>query len=164
MSDIQAVANHRHNGGKDNRGDSGDNDTSRGNSSGSRPDSLPVPDPEVVAKATHRIFTAEYKRRILQEADASAQPGGVGALLRRESLYSSHLTTWRRQRERGELQGLTPAKRGRKADPQAAEIARLTRETQRLAAQLERAELIIEVQKKVSQLLGLPMISSDDLK
>jgi transposase-like protein len=73
-----------------------------------------IPDPEVVVKPKRRQFTAEYKRRILQEADACAQPGEIGALLRREGLYSSHLTTWRHQRQRGELQGLAPAKRGRK--------------------------------------------------
>ena len=117
-----------------------------------------VSDPEVVVKAQRRQFTAAYKHRILQEADACARPGDIGALLRREGLYSSHLNTWRHQRVRGEQQGLTPAKRGRKADPQAAENARLQRETERLKAQLARAELIIEVQKKVSQLLGLPAI------
>ena len=126
--------------------------------------SLTVPDPEVVVKAQRRQFTAEYKRRILQEADACTQRGEVGALLRREGLYSSHLNTWRHQRARGELQGLTPAKRGRKADPQAAENARLLRETERLKAQLARAELIIDVQKKVSQLLGLPEIPLDEIK
>lgn len=114
----------------------------------------PLPDPEVVARAERRHFTAGYKLRILQEADACHQPGAVGALLRREGLYSSHLTTWREQRRRGELQGLTPAKRGRKPDPQAAEIAQLRRENERLQAQLERAELVIDVQKKVSHLLG----------
>src|SRR3972149_5599010 len=121
-----------------------------------------VPDPEVVVKAERRRFTAEYKRRILQAADACTQPGEVGALLRREGLYSSHLTAWRGQRERGELQGLPPAKRGPKADPQAAEVARLQRENDRLQAQLERAELIIDVQKKVSQLLGLTLSASDE--
>jgi transposase len=125
--------------------------------------SLNVPDPEVVVKAQRRRFTAEYKQRILQEADACTHRGEVGALLRREGLYSSHLTTWHHQRQRGEVQGLMPAKRGRKADPQAAENARLQRETTRLKAQLERAELIIDVQKKVSQLLGLPEIPSDEL-
>jgi transposase-like protein len=123
-----------------------------------------VPNPEVIVKAERRHFTAEYKQRILQEADACSQRGEIGTLLRREGLYSSHLDTWRRQRTRGVLQGLTPAKRGRKADPQAIEHARLLRETVRLKAQLERAELIIEVQKKVSQLLGLPEIQSDELK
>jgi len=123
-----------------------------------------MPDPEVVVKAQRRRFTAEFKQRILQEADACTQYGEVGALLRREGLYSSHLSTWRRQRQQGELQGLTPAKRGRKADPHAAEIVRLQRETERLKAQLARAELIIDVQKKVSQLLGLPEIPIDDIK
>jgi transposase len=128
------------------------------------PATLTVPDPEVVVKAQRRQFSAAYKRRILQEADTCTQRGEVGALLRREGLYSSHLNTWRHQRARGELQGLTPAKRGRKADPQAAENARLLRETERLKAQLARAELIIEVQKKVSQLLGLPEIPLDEIK
>ena len=81
-----------------------------------------------------------------------------------EGLYSSHLNTWRHQRARGEVQGLTPAPRGRKVDPQAVENARLQRETTRLTAQLARAELIIEVQKKVSQLLGLPEISRSEVK
>lgn len=125
---------------------------------------LTRPDPEVVVKAQRRRFTAEYKHRILQEADACTHSGEIGALLRREGLYSSHLTTWRHQRARGELQGLTPAKRGRKADLQALENARLVRETERLKAQLVRAEFIIEVQKKVSQLFGLPEIPPDALK
>lgn len=123
-----------------------------------------VPDPEVTVRAEHRRFTAEYKQRILQEADACTQPGQVGALLRRENLYSSHLTTWRPQRTRGELQGLTPAKRGRKADPPVAENARLRQENERLKARLERAELIIDVQKKVSQMLGLPVTENDARK
>jgi transposase-like protein len=126
--------------------------------------STDVPDPEVVVKPERRHFTAEYKRYVLQEADACTQRGEVGALLRREGLYSSHLTTWRQQRQRGELQGLTPAKRGRKADPQAAEIARLQRETERLKTQLARAELIIDVQKKLSEILGLPETPSDAVK
>ncbi len=124
--------------------------------SGNGPSSPTIPDPEVVTKPERRRFTAEYKYRILQEAEACTQPGEVGALLRREGLYSSHLTTWRQQRQRGERQGLTPVKRGRKADPHAAEIARLQRENTQLQAQLERAELIVDVQKKLSQLLGLP--------
>ena len=120
--------------------------------------------PEVVVKAERRRFTAEYKLHVLEEADACRQPGEVGALLRREGLYSSHLTTWRQQRDRGALQGLTPAKRGRKSDPQAAEVARLKRENEQLRAKLERAELIIDVQKKVSQMLGLPATESDEAR
>jgi transposase-like protein len=112
-----------------------------------------MPDPEVLVKAERRHFTAEYKQRILQEADACTQRGEVGALLRREGLYSSHLSIWRRQRVQGQLQGLRPAKRGRKADPQAAENARLQRETVRLKARLERAELIIDFQKKFLAIL-----------
>ena len=112
------------------------------------------PDPEVRPKAKHRHFTAEYKKRILDEADACTTPTQRGALVRREGLYSSHLTTWRRQRAQGVLDGLAPKKRGPKVNPLATENARLQREIERLQAQLERAETIIEVQKKLSQLLG----------
>jgi transposase-like protein len=115
-----------------------------------------LPDPEVRPKAKHRQFTAEYKKRILDEADACTTSTQRGALVRREGLYSSHLTAWRRQRARGILDGLTPKKRGVKPDPLVAENARLQREIERLQKQLHRAETIIEVQKKVSQLLGLP--------
>jgi transposase len=116
-----------------------------------------IPDSEVQPKARRRQYSAEYKRQILQEYEACQQLGEKGALLRREGLYSSHITTWRRQRERGKLEGLAPQKRGPKADPQAAEIARLQRENERLRKRLEQAELIIEVQKKVSQILGIPV-------
>jgi transposase-like protein len=121
-----------------------------------------VPDPEVVPRAKRRQFSANYKLRILTEADQCTQRGEIGALLRREGLYSSHLTTWRKQRDRGQLQGLTPKKRGRKPDPQAAELARLQRENERLKARLEQAETIIEVQKKLSQMLGLPPAERDE--
>lgn len=117
----------------------------------------PIPDPEVAPKAQRRRFSAEYKRRILQEYEACTKPGQRGALLRREGLYSSYITTWRRQRDRDELEGLGPQKRGPKGDPQAAEMARLKRENERLRKRLEQAELIIEVQKKVSQILGIPV-------
>jgi transposase-like protein len=113
----------------------------------------------VVEKATRRRFTAEYKRTILQQADRCT-PGELGALLRREGLYSSNLTTWRRQREAGELEGLTPRKRGRKAQPPSAQdrrVAELERENARLREQLLQAETIIDVQKKLSTLLGLPL-------
>ena len=113
------------------------------------------PDPEVVPKAKRRRFSAEYKLRILEEVDACTEHGQIGAVLRREGLYSSHLSKWRTQRARGALQGLAPQKRGRKPDVQAAEIARLRRENQRLQQRLEQAETIIEVQKKLSTLLGL---------
>ncbi len=123
-----------------------------------RPGSSPSTDPEVVPKASRRQFSAAEKLRILQEADACSQPGQIGALLRREGLYSSQLTTWRRLRARGQLQALTPQQRGPKAvaDPLAEELAALRRENARLQAQLTRAETIIDVQKKLSQLLGLP--------
>jgi transposase-like protein len=112
------------------------------------------PDPEAIPKAQRRQHTAEYKRRILEEYDNCTKTGEKGALLRREGLYSSNITTWRRQREQSELAGLGGQSRGPKADPQAAENARLRRENERLKKRLEQAELIIDVQKKVSQLLG----------
>jgi len=110
------------------------------------------PDPEVVPKAKRRTFTAAYKLRILSQVDRCTKPGQIGALLRSEGLYSSYLTTWRRQRANGELGS---KKRGRPADPSAKELARLKAENVRLAARLEKAEAIIEVQKKLSDLLGL---------
>jgi len=120
-----------------------------------------LPETEVVEKAKRQQYTAEYKLRILREADICRASGEIGALLRREGLYSSHLTTWRRQRERGELDGLSPQKRGPKADPQAVELAKLQRENARLCERLRKAELVIEVQKKVSQILGVALPESD---
>ena len=117
------------------------------------------PDPEVPEKAKRRQFTAEYKLRILREADARRARGEeLGSLLRREGLHSSHLTDWRRARERGTLRALEPKKRGRKPDPDAElkrELARLHRENERLQKELEQAQLIIDVQKKLSRLLKL---------
>jgi len=116
------------------------------------------PNPEVLPKAKRRTFTAGYKSWVLEEADkCREQPGQIGRLLRREGLYSSHLTTWRRQREAGELAGLTPRKRGRKVNQEAVELSRLRRENERLARQLEQAELIIEAQKKLSEILGITL-------
>ena len=115
------------------------------------------PDPEVPAKARRRRFTAKYKLGILEEAEQCTEPGEIGALLRREGLYSSLLSRWRQQREAGALAALTPKKRGRKSrpvDPQAQRVAELERENARLRDKLEKAETIIEVQKKLSQLLG----------
>ena len=112
-----------------------------------------MPDPEVPAKAKRRMFSTEYKLRILEEADNCTEPGEVGALLRREGLYSSNLTQWRRQQKAGGLGGLTPKKRGRKKDEQAAEMAQLRRENERLHKQLAQAEFIIAAQKKLAQVL-----------
>ena len=112
---------------------------------------VPRPNPEVVADAKRRTFTAEYKLRILAEADAAAtQPGAIGALQRREGLYSSHLVTWRRERQSGILKGLTPHKRGPKSkrSPIEEENQKLRRENERLTEQLRKAEIVIDVQKK----------------
>jgi transposase-like protein len=115
-----------------------------------------VPEPEVLPRAKRRQFSAEYKLRILEEVDACTKRGQIGALLRREGLYSSHLSKWRQQRAKGQLEGLSPKKRGRKTpDPTEVELARLRRENERLRSRLEQAEIIIDVQKKLSQLLGL---------
>jgi len=110
----------------------------------------PIPNPEVVAQAQRRRFTAEYKLRILTEADQAKGVGGVGALLRREGLYSSLLTDWRRERHTVNLQALTPQKRGPKSqhNPFAAELEQLRRENQRLAEELRKAEIVIDIQKK----------------
>ena len=124
----------------------------------------PQPDPEVVANARRRTFTAEYKLRILAEADAAAsQPGAIGALQRREGLYSSHLVAWRRERQAGILKGLTPHKRGPKSkrNPLQDELQKLRRENQRLTEELRKAEIVIDVQKKVGALLGWPLPNAD---
>ena len=120
-----------------------------------------MPKTEVVAKAKRKRFTAAEKLRILREVDACQGSGEIGALLRREGIYSSYLTTWRRQRERGELDGLAPQKRGPKPDPQAVEIAKLKRENERLQKRLEQAEFIIDFQKKVAQMFGRTLESPD---
>ena len=120
------------------------------------------PDVEVVAKAERRRFTAEYKRRIVREADRCTKPGEIGALLRREGLYSSHLTTWRAARDRGELEGLSPKQRGPKAtppDPREKTIAEQERQIARLSKRAERAEALVELQKKLAVLLGTPLES-----
>lgn len=118
-----------------------------------------VPDPEVVLPGQRRRFSTAYKQGILAEADRCNHRGELGALLRREGLYSSHLTRWRQQRQANTLQ---PRKRGRQTEPQATQLARLQRENERLKNQLERAELIIEAQKKLCQLLNLPPYPKDE--
>jgi transposase len=113
-----------------------------------------VPDPELVERAQRRRFTAEYKLRILRQAEACTRPGEIGALLRREGLYTSHLTAWRKQRDAGALEALD-RKRGRKpADRRDAENAALRRRLERAEAELEKARRVIEVQGNVSALLG----------
>lgn len=121
------------------------------------------PDPEVLPKAKRRNFTASYKLWVLAEADkCRQQPGQIGALLRREGLYSSHLTTWQRQREAGQMAGLKAQKRGRKANEEAAELNQLRHENKRLTRQLQQAELIIEAQKKLSEILGITLEQPKD--
>ena len=124
-----------------------------------------APDPEVAERAARRRFTAEYKLHVLREADACAAAGELGALLRREGLYSSHLTIWRRQREAGTLAALAPKKRGRSgapASPLARRVAELELDKARLERRLKQAETIIEVQKKVSEILGIPLKTAAD--
>ena len=119
----------------------------------------PPPDPEVAATAKRRQFSPSERRRILAAADHCSKSGEIGALLRREGIYSSHLATWRKQREATERAGLEPKKRGRKANPAIAEarrVAELTRENERLRRKLAQAHTIIDVQKKLCTLLGLP--------
>ena len=122
------------------------------------------PDPEVADKATRRRFTAAYRRKIVREADKCTKPGELGALLRREGVYSSSLSAWRRQCDAGEFTG-TSAKRGRKArpkDPRDKRIAQLEPERRRLARKLEHAETVIEIQKKVSTLLEISLKNPDE--
>ena len=117
-------------------------------------------DPEVLEKASRRRFTTKYKLSILKQADRCQKPGQIGALLRREGLYSSHLSGWRRQRESGALEALAPVNRGRKAkrrDEQEQRVAELEREVEHLRQKLTQAETIIDVQKKVSSLLEIPL-------
>jgi transposase-like protein len=129
---------------------------------GPRPIQPPIviADPEVPERARRRRFSAKYKLRVLDEADRCSQPGELGELLRREGLYSSHLTCWRKQRREGSLQGLEPRKRGRKAQPKnplTKRVSELERENEILRKRIEQAELIIDVQKKVSQILGVTL-------
>jgi transposase len=121
-------------------------------------------DPEVPERPARRRFLAEYKLQILRQADACEESGQLGELLRREGLYSSHLSTWRKQREQGTLDALTPKKRGRKPrdnDPLIEENRRLERVNKRLVERLRQAEVIIDVQKKVAEILGIPLQSPE---
>lgn len=122
------------------------------------------PDPEVDARPVRRRFTAEYKLSILRQADACSEPGQVGALLRREGLYSSHLTLWRQQRRQGRLGSRKKGRRALAPNPLASRVAELERENRRLSRRLKKAETIIDFQKKLSGLLGIPLNTptSDD--
>jgi transposase len=121
--------------------------------------------PELSDRPRRRTFTAKDKLRILAEADRAAGTGGIGAILRREGLYSSALTNWRRQRDAGAIGGLSPAMRGPKTaepNPLATELTRLQQDHARLTQRLTRAEAIIDIQKKVAALLGIPLAPSDN--
>ena len=120
------------------------------------------PDPEVPEKAKRRRFSAEYKLAILREVDACTEPGQIGALLRRERLYSSHLVDWRRQRDTGALEALARKRGPKPADPARVEVERLRRANERLAKRLAQAEKIIEIHGKVSELLGISLDPASD--
>ena len=120
--------------------------------------------PELSARPRRRTFTAKDKLRILADVDRATETGGIGAILRREGLYSSTLSDWRRQRDAGALGALSPSKRGPKTptpNPLVTEVAQLQRTNARLTQRLARAEAIIDIQKKVAALLGLPPASKD---
>jgi transposase len=126
-----------------------------------RPVPALAPDPEVTERPRRRSFTADFKRRLVEEADDCREPGAIGALLRRHGLYSSHLVDWRAQYRQGALRGLTPRPRGPKPqkNPLVDRVAKLEREKARLERRLRQAETVIEVQKKLSELLGIPLSS-----
>ena len=126
---------------------------SGGSPTGEREDGAVSPDPEVPARHAKRRFTTGYKLEILRKADACTRSGEIGALLRKEGLYSSHLVTWRRQR----TDGLNPKKRGRKAQPVDPQVKRLEQENRRLTSRLQKAEALLAFQKKVSELLQIPL-------
>jgi transposase len=140
--------------------ETGGGDIAGGARNGRAHESVPVPDAEVTAKARRRTFTAQYKLEILDAVEAARESGQIGALLRREGLFSSHLTKWNAQRRAGALTGLAPRRRGPKAEPPnplAKRNAELERENRRLHGRLAQAEAICEIQKKVSALLGIPL-------
>jgi transposase len=134
---------------------------------GRRPTVVAAPaatSPELSGRPRRRTFTAQDKLRILAETDRAAETGGIGTILRREGIYSSALTDWRRQRDAGAFGALVPGKRGRKTiepNPLAAELALAQRDNARLTRRLARAEAIIDLQKKVAELLGIPLAPSD---
>ena len=145
-------------------GERSEPDRDAGGSPGARERAATPPDPEVTPRARRRRFSAAYKLKIVEAADRCSKPGEIGALLRREGLYTSHLADWRRARDQGQLAALAPKRRGPKANPDLAlekRCAKLERENERLKKRLETAETILEVQGNVSRLLGLTMPKSE---
>jgi transposase-like protein len=134
------------------------------NAAGPPPRKAAIPDPEVAALPKRRRFSADYKARIVEEAEGCSESGAIGALLRREGLFSSHLSEWRKLYRAGALQALRDDKRGRKTvkHPLEDENEKLRKQNERLAMRLERAETIIEIQKKVSAMLGTPLNSVEN--
>lgn len=133
--------------------------------SGGRPSRGRASDPEVVSRATRRRFTAKYKASILREAERCTESGSLGAMLRREGLYSSHLANWRKQEAAQGRAGLAPKRRGPKPKPQpSARERQLEREKRALKKRLARAEAIIEFQKKVHALLGIPLSNPESVE
>ena len=136
-------------------------DSGLGDDKGGR--AAPRPNPEVLARAKRRTYPGEYKQKVLAEADAARGSGEIGAVLRRHGLYSSHLTKWRQERKSGILEGLAPQKRGPKSkvNPLTAENQKLRRDNDRLTDRLRKAEIVIDVQKKVAMLLGIAIAETE---
>jgi transposase-like protein len=143
----------------------GNGNSARGSAS---PRDAAIPDPEVSALPKRRRFSADYKARVVEEAETCTEPGAIGALLRREGLYSSQLSSWRALYRTGALQALRDDKRGRKTKkhPLEDEVAQLRKQNERLSCRLEQAETIIEIQKKVASMLGIPLnsVENEDTK
>src|SRR5271169_4405859 len=139
----------------------GEWDSTSGDLEGGR--GAPRPNPEVLALAKRRTYTGEYKQQVLSAADAARGSGEIGAVLRRHGLYPSHLTKWRQERKSGILEGLAPQKRGpkSKSNPLTAENQKLRRDNERLTDRLRKAEIVIDVQKKVAMLLGIPIAETE---
>jgi transposase-like protein len=146
-----------------NAGERSEPEWTANNTASASSDPATPPDPEVAARASRRRFPKEYKLAILEEADRCRKSGQIGALLRREGLYSSHLRNWRRERTHGALAAMQAKKRGPKpkADARDEQVARLERENQRLLAKLQQAETVIDIQKKLSLILGIPLQETD---
>ena len=161
--DVVSVREGRGLSGGDGRGEGSENAGGNGKTAGTSASrgAAVIPDPEVEARPKRRRFSAAYKARVVEEAESCTELGAIGALLRREGLYSSQLSKWREQYRTGALNALRDDKRGRKATRKTLEdeVTRLRKENARLSGRLEQAELIIEIQKKVAAMLGIPLNS-----